>query len=845
VRGFADGAAGAGNGLRLGRFGSGRHGRVPVEQPAATVAGEQFALAQLVPGLGTHAHAAAGALLVFDAGQAGAAGAGEAVVADEPFGPDERAEGLALGVERGHFGVDLLLAKRGAGAGFVQGGGEGFHLRARGGQRGFLRLAALQAGELLVFQALGLLQGKLQLVLDGGGLRGVGDRILLDAEAGSLLAVAGDLALQAGAQRILAAEGGGSLGGVALGGGQRRFGLGDLRGQRARRLRQPGTLQIHSLQLYEVFNVRLHPCQEVYVMYRLFRKWGRANPARMDAIGRRVLASVRGSFWRRNRWLKWFLGGLLAALAGLAVVVAVLLHRAEPFLRARIVEELQDRFHARVELDSFHVSLADGLWAEGKGLRIWPPAQVAGVTVPGPAEAETAQAGEPLIRLEEFRFHAPLRYRPGQPIHISLVELKGLDLRLPPKSHFEHASSGDAPSKSAGVLSFRLDNLECSGAHLVLETGKPGKLPLEFAIARFKLSNIASGGAMTFDAELTNPRPVGTIHSTGSLGPWLVADPGESPITGDYRFEHADLSSFKGIAGILSSTGHYQGTLRDLTADGESDTPDFRLTHFGNSLPLHTRFHARVDATNGDTWLDPVEATLGRSHFWARGQIVRVLAAAPGAQPRSIGHDIALTVNVDQGRIEDFLRLASRGSAPLLTGAVTLKTTLHIPPGPAPVHERLALKGAFALDQARFADAKIQEHVEELSLRGQGRPDELKTTDPASIRSRMQGDFQLAGGVLTLPALQWTVPGAAIDLKGSYALEGGALDFIGTAKTDATVSQMVGGWKGLLLKPADRLFKKSGAGAAVGIQIAGTREEPKFTVDFDGMKATVGPKKKR
>ena len=117
---------------------------------------------------------------------------------------------------------------------------------------------------------------------------------------------------------------------------------------------------------------------------------------------------------------------------------------------------------------------------------------------------------------------------------------------------------------------------------------------------------------MGFEAELTNPRPVGTIHTKGSFGPWVVEDPGESPVTGDYQFEHADLGGFKGIAGILSSTGHYEGTLRDIVVDGETDTPDFRLTHFGTALPLHTNFHARVDGTNGDTWLEPVEATLGQ-----------------------------------------------------------------------------------------------------------------------------------------------------------------------------------------------------------------------------------------
>ncbi len=40
-------------------------------------------------------------------------------------------------------------------------------------------------------------------------------------------------------------------------------------------------------------------------------------------------------------------------------------HRAEPLLRARIVQGLEDHFHARVELNSFHVELRGGLWAEG------------------------------------------------------------------------------------------------------------------------------------------------------------------------------------------------------------------------------------------------------------------------------------------------------------------------------------------------------------------------------------------------------------------------------------------------------------------------------------------------
>ncbi len=553
-----------------------------------------------------------------------------------------------------------------------------------------------------------------------------------------------------------------------------------------------------------------------------------------------MVANRHAGFWQRNRWLQWVASGVLVVLAALGTAVSVLLHRAEPFVRARIVEALADRFHARVELDSFHMSLVHGLQAEGHGLRIWPPAQLEGVTVPAAAES-----GDPLIRLNEFRFHAPLHYQPGRPFHISVVELKGLEIDLPPKSHFIHASNPAAGKPAAGgpPITFALGSVECTDAHFVLETNKPGKLPINIAIARFKLTGSAGGAisrdsAMQFEAELTTPRPVGTVHSTGSFGPWLVADPGESPIEGEYRFDHADLGGFKGIAGILTSTGNYRGTLRDLMVDGETDTPDFRLTHFGNAMALHTRFHAKVDATNGDTWLDPVDATLGRSHFTAEGQVVRVPADAAnpsGGLPASKGHDIALNINVDGARIEDFLRLASKSATPLLTGALAMKATLHIPPGPQPVHERLALKGSFNLDQASFTSTRIQDGIRQLSLRGQGLPKEIKTADATTLRSAMRGDFQMGGGVITLPSLTYSVPGATIQLKGTYGVEGGALDFAGSAKMDATVSQMVGGVLGALLKPANRFFSKDGAGTEVPIHISGTREDPKFGIDFGRM----------
>jgi hypothetical protein len=557
------------------------------------------------------------------------------------------------------------------------------------------------------------------------------------------------------------------------------------------------------------------------------------------------LTATQGSFWRRHRWSWWLSSALIVALVLLAITVDVVAHRAEPFVRERIVRALSSRFHARVELESFHLSLGNGLrgewgvWAQGHGLRIWPPAQVEGVTVPLP------QTGiQPLVQLGEFRFHAPLRFRSGDPIHINLLRLKGLEVHIPPRSHLQRPGKTDdsaaAPqaAPSAWNVRFQVNTVDCIGAQIELQTDKPDKLPLEFMVDHFRVTGVVPGQAMNFEAELTNPKPPGLIHSTGNFGPWNVADPGESPITGDYRFEHADLSVFKGIAGILNSTGHYTGTLRDLTVDGETDMADFQLSKFGNPIALHTDFHARVDGTNGDTWLDPVDATMGRSHFTASGRIVRVLARGDDGRLHSTGHDIALTINVGRARIEDFLHLASKSSTPLLTGDVNVKAHLHIPPGADPVPERMALKGKFTLDNAEFTSPSVQKKISDLSNRGQGRPDDSKTVDPAGTRSRMEGVFLLGDGMLKLPALSYNVPGANIELNGFYLIHSQFLDFSGIAKMQATVSQMVGGWKGKLLKPADRFFKKNGSGAEIPIYISGTREKPEFGYDFERTRST-------
>lgn len=570
-----------------------------------------------------------------------------------------------------------------------------------------------------------------------------------------------------------------------------------------------------------------------------------------------------------KRWLIWTVVVVLIIGLAIGIAIAVLLHRAEPMLRAALIDNLQKRFHSKVELDNLHVSVMDGFWVEGDGLKIWLPAEAIQELDPqnsAPVAEQQEWRNEPWIVVGKFKFHASWRIRPGKPIDVSVIHVEGARVLLPPKEDRPHLSmpgqksssnsdsepgstDGSQPEQpkqqSSGFFTmphFLVHRIECNEAELVIERkqdpnrapGKPPKAPLTFELNKITLLPDANGGPVAYSVDMVNAKPIGKIHSTGHFGPWVKGDPGSLPITGDYSFDNADLSTIKGIAGILASTGHYTGTLRRLETDGETRVPDFRLerVHKGPGVLLTTKFHAIVDGTNGNTYLQPVDALLGHTHFIARGQVVRADDVMPGAH----GHDITLQVTMDHGRIEDILEIAADADQPFLTGNLTLNTSFHLPPNPPneekKVFDRLLLDGQFHLSGSKFSNASMQGKIAQLSLRGQGKPDEIKTTDPSTISSEIQGHFKLGDGMLQLPDLVYTVPGAKILAHGAYGLQGGTLNFEGDADLEATVSQIVGGWKGILLKPVDGLLKKNGAGTDVPIHVKGSRKDPKFGVDF-------------
>jgi hypothetical protein len=370
-----------------------------------------------------------------------------------------------------------------------------------------------------------------------------------------------------------------------------------------------------------------------------------------------------------------------------------------------------------------------------------------------------------------------------------------------------------------------IDHLETHDSQLTILRRKPGHAPLLFAIHDLRVDDVGFGRAMPFYTTLTNPVPAGEVETSGTIGPWQRDDPTGLPITGKYAFTLANLDTINGISGTLSSTGTYDGQLGEMVVNGETETPDFNLDLGGKPVPLKATFKALVDARDGTTRLERVDATLFHTPIVVRGSIVNL----PGAA----GRDINLDVEIVDGRIEDLLKLSIDSPEPLLSGDVRLHTSLLLPPGTTRLRSRLKLAGRFDLGEARFSDGDVQKKLEELSRRSQGKN---KDAVLGRVMTNLDGTFQLSRGVLSLSDLSFQVPGAAVLLDGTYAIDGEALDFQGQLRMQATVSKAIGGFKSIFIKPFDFIFRKDGAGAVIPISITGTRAAPKMGVKMFGKK---------
>ena len=497
---------------------------------------------------------------------------------------------------------------------------------------------------------------------------------------------------------------------------------------------------------------------------------------------------------------------LLALAAGLAASWVV---RATPQIRDRVVDALNERFASQVDLEWLDADIVPRPRVRGAGLTLRHNGRT---DVP------------PLITITSFGASAGVAGLTRTPVHLRTVALEGLQIRVPvgglrggaPRDDTPHQAHDERPSP---IL---IDTIESRSATLEIASGRPGRLPRIFQIHDLVMHGFGERGGARFEAGLTNPTPRGRIETTGVFGPWHADEPGLTQVSGEYTFKNADMNVIKGIGGTLASIGSYRGVLERVEVEGQTETPDFSIDISGNKVPLRPRFQAIVDGTNGDTFLERVEATLSESLIIASGSVVRTQEVK--------GRHITLDVEMKGARLEDLMRLAVKSATPPIVGRVDLSTKFLLPAGQEDVVDRLQLDGAFQLAQARFSNVNVQRQITTLSRRGRGQESD-EGADAERVVSNLRGRFTLEDGTLAFQELMFAVPGSVVQLSGSYHLRNETMNFVGYLLTDATLADMTSGFKSLLARAAQPFFSRPGGGSRLPIRISGTREKPQFGLD--------------
>jgi hypothetical protein len=370
-----------------------------------------------------------------------------------------------------------------------------------------------------------------------------------------------------------------------------------------------------------------------------------------------------------------------------------------------------------------------------------------------------------------------------------------------------------------------IDELVANGTGVEFMSADRHTPSLVFDVHEALLHGVRWGRPIQYRLKFHNPNPPGELSVEGKFGAWTDRHPQDTPISGTYTLEHADLGVYGGIAGTLNSKGEFGGVLQHIDVSGTTDTPDFVVTSGGHKHRLSTRFDAYVDATRGDTFLNEVEARIGRTTLLAKGSIA--------GTKEGKGKRANLHFTSRHGRIEDILGIFVSAPRSPMSGDLKFVADSQLSNSDRSFLESVKLQARFGIDDGNFKP-ETQKDVNALSAGARGQ----NKDDPETVLSDLQGSVALTDAVANFSDLDFGVPGAKARLHGSYNIENYRIDLHGDMKVDTKISKTSSGVKALLLTIMDPIFRKKKKGEVVPIHILGTYEKPQFGLDFGSNKKT-------
>jgi hypothetical protein len=481
---------------------------------------------------------------------------------------------------------------------------------------------------------------------------------------------------------------------------------------------------------------------------------------------------------------------ILAACIGILVVAAVLCTKYWPFSENAVREDLAEASDSMVTIRSYHPTY-------------FPP----GCKLEG-VEFRHGKNNFKLITISELVVEGS--YLGIFRRHVPRITAVGARVFVPP-----FGANVQFHSQHSNIV---VDELIANGTGVEFISADRKTSSLIFDVHEALLRSVRWGSPIEYRLKFRNPNPPGEIFVEGKFGAWADGHPQDTPMSGSYTFDHADLGVYGGIEGTLSSKGKFDGQFKHLNVSGTTDTPDFVVSSGGHKHSLSTRFDAYVDATRGDTFLNRVEARLGRTIVIARGSVAGMDNKGKGA---------SLHFTSRHGRIEDILGLFVTAPRPPMSGDLSFVARVQLPPGDQPFLEKVTLQGQFGIDDGSFKP-DTQKDVNALSAGARGE----NKDDSKTVLTNLKGGLELSSGVANFSDLDFGVPGAKAHLHGTYNIVNYRINLHGNMKVDTKISKTSSGAKALLLKIMDPLFRKKKKGEVVPVHILGTYEKPQFGLDF-------------
>ncbi len=489
---------------------------------------------------------------------------------------------------------------------------------------------------------------------------------------------------------------------------------------------------------------------------------------------------------------------VVTVAVALVGTLAFLGQRYWPFEQKPVIDDLEEASDSHVQIRAFRRTY-------------FPP----GCVLDGVAFIHGSHSVEPLIVIERLTISST--YLGVLQNRVNRITAEGMHVLIPP--------FGTAPPFHAKRSTIAIRELYTRDMTVEFASRDSNTQPLRFDIHEARLNDVGWDGPLTYHVKIHNPEPPGELVASGKFGVWNAV-PGQTPFSGEYTFDNADLSVYHGIGGRLSSVGKFAGKLSHIDISGTTDTPDFEVESGKHPIPLKAEFSAYVDATHGDTFLKRVDVHFRKTQVVAQGSIAK--------SPNGKGKTALLDLATENGRIEDILGLFVEAPRAPMSGPAALRAKVTIPPGRRPFLERITIRGKFGVEGGGFSNSSTQEGVNKLSADARGDKD---PPNPETVLTDLTGEVVVQDGVSRFSDLAFGIPGASARMHGTYNLMNYEIDLHGQMKVDTKISKTTTGAKALLLKVMDPFFKKRKKGEVMPVRISGTYKKPSFGLDLMDKKA--------